>query len=286
MRHDLRLSLRCFLRVALLVAITGPLARSQNRIDVDPFDAEEVEAPQPVHAVVLNDNIIDQWLFNGINNANIGSRSRLESLLKLQVADVGRTCGTTEAQQKKLDLAGRGDIKRFFDSIEEVKRKHTPLKNDPVVIQQVYQEIQPLRVQASSGPFGAGSLFSKTLRKILSEEQAARYAAAIRERKLFRHRARIGLTVDQFNKTLGLSAAQREQFTKLLVERTRPSKILGPYDAQVLMLQIAKLPGDQIRPIFDDAQWRLLSQYLEQSKSMEVFLNQNGYVPDPDLDMK
>jgi hypothetical protein len=284
MRNDLRLSVRSLLGVSLLIATTGPLARSQVINGELSGDLEEVEiVPQPIRAAVLHDNTIDQWLFNGVNNPNTGSRSRLESLLKLQVADVGRTCGTTEAQQKKLELAGRGDIKRLVDSIEEVKRKHTPLKNDAVVINQVFQEIQPLRLSVSSGPFGEGSLFAKTLRKILSEEQAARYAAAVRERKLFRHRARINLMVEQFDKTLGLSASQRARFTRLLVERTRPSKILGPYDTQVLMLQLAKLPEDQFKPIFDDAQWRSLSAHLEQAKGMEFFLNRNGYVPDDDM---
>jgi hypothetical protein len=282
MVNDRRLWIRSLLGAVVLIAMTGPLARSQNLGDVE---VEEVEvAPQAmVRMAVLNENIIDQWIFNGVNNGANGSLSRLDSLLKLQIADVGRSCGATEAQQKKLELAGRGDIKRFFDGIEEVKRKHAPLQNDAAVIQQVYQEIQPLRLVVSSGPFGEGSLFAKTLRKILSEEQTARYVAVVRERKLFRHRARIDLAVKQFDTTLGLTAAQRERFTKVLVEQTRPSKITGPYDTQVLMLQLAKLPEDRFKPIFDEAQWRLITQYLEQAKSMEFFLDRNGYVPDADL---
>jgi hypothetical protein len=281
MRNDDRLAFRSLLGAVLLIATSGPLARSQVVIPGD--EAEEVEVvAQPVRAA-LNENVIEQWVFNGVNNGNNGSRSRLESLLKLQVADVGRTCGATEAQQKKLELAGRGDIKRFFDGIEEIKRKHAPLKNDAAVINEVFQEIQPLRVSISSGPFGEDSLFAKTLRKILSEEQAARHAAVVRDRKLFRHRARIDLVVKQFDNTLGLSAAQRERFTKLLAEQTRPAKISGPYDTQVLLLQLTKLPEDQFKPIFDAAQWRLLTQQFAQAKSMEFFLDRNGYVPDVDV---
>jgi hypothetical protein len=282
MRNDPRLSVPSLLVSALVIATTGPMAWSQNPIGGDLLEAEDVVVPQPVRMAVLNDNIIDQWLFNGVNNVNNSSRSRFESLLKLQVADVGRTCGASEAQQKKLELAGRGDIKRFFDSIEEVKRKHTPLKNDAVVINQVNQEIQPLRLSVSSGPFGESSLFAKTLRKILTEEQAARYAAEVRERKLFRHRAKIDLLIKQIDHALGLSAAQRERFSELLVEQTRPARIAGPYDTQVLMLQVAKLPESQLKPILDDAQRRTLSQILDQVKLMEVFLDRNGYVPDPD----
>ena len=45
------------------------------------------------------------------------ARFRLETILAARVDKIARQCGLTEVQKKKLLLAGRGDIKRFFDRV-------------------------------------------------------------------------------------------------------------------------------------------------------------------------
>ena len=47
-----------------------------------------------------------------------GAQSKLDSSLSLRIGGLERTCHITEAQKDKLRLAGRGDIKRFFDKVE------------------------------------------------------------------------------------------------------------------------------------------------------------------------
>src|SRR5262245_38079822 len=117
-RH--RLIGRLLTAAAILVIVGGgSCARAQ-----DDGGAEE-EAPNPapavrMHAFVMNDAQFDQWVFGNMGLANAAAaRNRLDSLLTLNVDDLERTCGLTLIQKKKLLLAGRGDIKRFFDRIEE-----------------------------------------------------------------------------------------------------------------------------------------------------------------------
>ena len=106
------------------------------------------------NAFVLNDAQFDQWVFGNMGVANAAAaRNQLDSLLTLHVEDLERTCGLTPVQKKKLLLAGRGDIKRFFDRVEE-RKKFTKNRNDQNQFQQIWQEIQPLRNSFNAGFFG------------------------------------------------------------------------------------------------------------------------------------
>ena len=67
---------------------------------------------------VLSDELFDQWAFGGRMTGNT-IRNKLDSLLTMQIEEIDRSCTLTEAQKNKLRLAGRGDMKRFLDRVEE-----------------------------------------------------------------------------------------------------------------------------------------------------------------------
>lgn len=269
--------------VSVLLALAGgPVAWAQ---DVDD-DEDEPEAPaagivqQPVW--VMSDPQFDQWVFGaGGGNAN-AARSRLESLLRLQVEDLARACKLTDEQKTKLRLAGRGDIKRYFDKVEQQRRKYRNKQYDQNEIGQVFQEIQPLQAPLRTGVFGDGSIYSKTVRNVMTPEQVQNYETSQRELRAFRYRARIELVVATLGRSVGMSADQRRQFAKVLNEETRPPREFGQNDYQVALLQAAKVPEEKLKPIFDDAQWRVLGRHFEQVRALEQVIRQNGYVPDGD----
>ena len=78
----------------------------------------------------------------------------------------------TDPQVAKLRLAGRGDIKRFFDEVRnrrdefEIARKTF---NSGLAALRRLDELSP---SYREGPFGSGSLFAKTLQKINSDRKA------------------------------------------------------------------------------------------------------------------
>ena len=59
------------------------------------------------------------------------ARARLDANLGLRIDDLDRACSITEVQKKKLKLAGLGDIKRYYDRVEDLKRKYTPARAAP-----------------------------------------------------------------------------------------------------------------------------------------------------------
>ena len=103
-----------FACTALLIAGIAPGARAQA--DDDPEEIAPQAQPQP--AFTINEVNFNQWAFGGRGDANT-IRQRLDSVLTLKVEEVERACSLTEAQSKKLRLAGRGDIKRFSDRVDE-----------------------------------------------------------------------------------------------------------------------------------------------------------------------
>jgi hypothetical protein len=259
---------------ALMVLGTGRAANAQEEVEVE--DAVVVQA-QPVFMV--NDQNFDQWIFGNVGGAD-RVRSRLVSLLTLKVEDVDRACRLSETQKEKLELAGRGDIKRFFDRVDEKRRKFVNVRHDQNQFQEIIQEIQPLQQSVQGEPFGDGSLFGKTLKKTLSGDQAARYAKAAADKRQFRYRAKVALAVAMLDNAVGFTAEQRRRFMAVLLEETKPPKIYSQYDYQVVMVQAARLPEEKLKPIFDDAQWQVLNRQFQQARGMEQFLRNHGFLPD------
>jgi hypothetical protein len=269
---------RRLLTAATLLAIvaSGISARAQDDDDED----EAPAPPAPVNAFFMNDAQFDQWVFGNMGAANAATaRTKLDSLLTLQVDDLERTCSLTSVQKKKLLLAGRGDIKRFFDRIEDIRKKFSKNRNDQNQFAQVWQEIQPFRNAFNSGFFDGGeSIFSKAIKGTLKPEQVEKHEEVVRDRVLYRYWARVDLAMELLNNEVGFTDDQRQQLVKLLREETKPPRRLGEQDYYVVLYQISRIPEAKLKPVFEDFQWRSLKRQVDQGRGMEHFLKQNGFV--------
>ena len=151
--NDLHHSIGRLLTAAALLAITfvgaGSSARAQDDDDEDEVPAQ---AQVNMNGFVMNDAQFDQWVFGNMGVANAGvARNKLDSLLTLNVEDLERTCGLTPIQKKKLLLAGRGDIKRFFDRIEDMRKKFTKSKNDQNQFSRSGRRSRPFAIRLQLG---------------------------------------------------------------------------------------------------------------------------------------
>jgi hypothetical protein len=255
----------------------------ENNVEVAPEASEdEVDevAAAPVNRAffVLNDAQFDQWVFGDPGNSR-GGRSRLDSLLSLQVDEVGRTCHVSDLDRKKLLLAGRGDIKRFFDLVEEKRRKFDKVKTDQNKVGEIYRELLPLQLALNSGLFGDGSLYAKTLKRILSSQDEVRYQNLVQEKNEFRYKARVELGVAHLEQAVGFRDEQRRKLVDLILRETRPPARFGQYDYYLVMYQTSQIPQEKIKPLFDEKQWQFLDRQLNQMRGMQHFLRQQGLLP-------
>jgi hypothetical protein len=268
-----------WLIVAILCAVgaTGRLARAQD--EDEPKPQVNAEPPRPI---MVRDDEFDRWVFSLVGGKD-AARLRLESILTTRVEKIARQCALTELQKRKLLLAGRGDIKRLFDRVEEMRAKLDGDANDPAAYLQFIEELRPLRFDSSGDVFGDGSIFSKTFKTTLTAIQSAQYEKVARDGALSRHRATTRWVVATLDTILELSSVQHGQLEALLVEQTRPPRYFGEYDYYGVLYQASKLPETKIKSILSDRQWAQLSKHIAESKRLLPTLKAGGFIPDDDV---
>ncbi len=274
-------SKNCFIAVVFLIVRSSSTGAAPDDIEAVKQDEQQVN----VQLFQMDEQNFDANVFQPSGNAK-AARTQIETRLKLQLDELQRVCGITEAQKQKLTLAASSDIKRFFDEVDRIRKKVKGGKLDQNEWNNIWQEIQPLRNRQTSGLFGDTSFFAKTVRKSLTEEQIQKYDVVVNERRKFRYRASLEVVVTNLASTVPLRHTQHEAIVKLLLDETQPPPTFGQYDQYFVMYQLEKLAEPKIKPLLDEHQWKLLEVQIQQYKGMEQFLIQNGMIPKEDEELK
>ena len=246
---------------------------------------ELVINPNGINGIVDVAASIDQAVFGTQGAQNHSPQERLELRLQKRVDLLARDAALSEDQKQKLLFAGKGDIGRFVERVEHFKTRRQTAKADVNRFDwdQLFKETQPL-VASRISLFANESLFAKTLTKVLTAEQQARYEKIERERAEFQHRTGVQLTVLRMSTALGLSGDQRQRLEQLLLTETRPgrgaNRIYPTTSFNIVYVQMAHLPAERLRPLFEPWQWRALKRKLENAVRFEEGLVRNGVVLD------
>lgn len=141
-----------------------------------------------------------------------------------------------------------------------------------------------LNTRASQRLFGDDSLLCKTLARTLDPDQAAARAKAFLEGNVVRHRRAVNAAMLTLQTNLGMTDAQCTGLAELLLSEARPPRRFGDApDVALVLFQASRVPESRIRPIFDDAQWRIMSRWMRiyvRGASGEKTLKRNGFVFD------
>ncbi|MGP0065428.1 MAG: hypothetical protein ACLQGP_17720 [Isosphaeraceae bacterium] len=262
----------------LAAMISGDLcpdrsARAQGKTD-------DEEAPAP--AFRASDRQIFDWIF--ASDGDIDSARKLtESRLKSRIDDIDHHCGLNPDQRKKLVMAGRGDIKRFFDRVQETRNRFRRRAMDQAELFRAVDEARGMGREYQATLFHSRSIFAKVLGATLAPEQANRYRRDRDEARLHRHQSRVEWAALTLQKQLFLSDGQRVRLLGVLLEETRPPRRFGPSDYYGIMYQAAKIPETRLKPIFAESEWRLLEREFVEARSQERFLKESGYLPEEDV---
>jgi hypothetical protein len=270
-----RQAVRLFVWAVVALVCAGAVARAQD--DGEPV--EQVDAiPQALRAraerarqlIRMNNKVIERRLLRQLD-AGLGSADALEKRLASRIHELHDVCHLTDPQVKKLHLAGRGDIKRYTDRLDSLVKRTT--ENDSGVDSKLALEVHDLE-KTRNRLFDDGSLFSKTVVKTLSQDQLDRIDAV----DLYRD------AVTQATRGLAglanLSTKQTEELSNLILAETRPPLRFGQSDYALVMFQASRLPESKLKPIFSEAQWKLLQQHVASWNDAEQFLRSEGFVFD------
>jgi hypothetical protein len=116
------------------------------------------------------------WIFR--TNDLDAARADLERTLKQRLEFVHTHVELTDVQMRKLELAGRGDINRFFDDCDAALNELGQGPPSPETLRDIRERCQVLRSQMLQGLHGEGSLFAKSFHTMLSDEQRRRWEAS------------------------------------------------------------------------------------------------------------
>ncbi len=267
------------LAVTMLAGIdSAPSAQAQSR--AKPFQKPEVALP-PRRFVEAE--VIETVELDGATGAEI-TPERLERRLAWEIKRLEQVYGLTPEQKKKLEVAGRGDIKRLFERIGEKeetlrriqeKRARDRDQRDAVRHARVMNEMWALTQEVPVKLFAEGSIFVKILKKTLTPEQRERYE----KDQLDFYRARVEWVVVSGLDVLQLSDDQRRRFATRIVQETRPLRRYGQHDFEAVLIQASRLPENSLKPIFDEVQWRRLLLVFGEVRRFESAVVIGGYLP-------
>jgi hypothetical protein len=133
-----------------------------------------------------------------------------------------------------------------------------------------------LSSERTSGLFGPGSLFGKTLQATLTDAQRDRYDAEERARSFQTIEGILGSSLPG-NINLNLPDSVRRKLALLIADR-RPPIPSSPYLPYLVILQAGELE-QEIRPLMDAAQWERFQLAWTQARRVEPTLRNLGFWP-------
>jgi hypothetical protein len=218
----------------------------------------------------------DQWVLQGRTRVQI--ETAIKQSLALQMEAVGRACQLTATQREKLQLAGELDVKRTSRAIDELREKFNTAAHDQNTYSRLINEGSTMQMALQSGIYGEASLFQKVVHQTLTREQSLGYERQERERRRFRYQAKVELVLSNLEGSISLTADERQQLVKLVVEETEPPKKFGQYDTYFVFVQLGKLPEAKLKSVLDDGQRKSLKKLADRFRGMEQTLKMQGYM--------
>lgn len=233
--------------------------------------------------ITISENQVEQWIFR-TSNGNSTARERLQDALQTQINLVATSTGLNDEQRRRLEIAGKGDIARFYGTVELLKRKYPGGTLSQEKFNQMWTDIQPLTNRLSAGLHGRRSLFEKVLPVILDESQWGTYSAEIQARQARHYRAKIEAAVVILDQRVPMTDDQRKRFVSVALEKSTPPAVFGQNDFYVILWKMSQLPETDLKPIFDEKEWKVLSAQFDQVRQMRGWIEQQeaGLDDDPD----
>lgn len=235
----------------------------------EPGDPDEVVLPQ-VAVPAPPEFDVAHWIYGGRSVEE--TKKGFESALDQGIGRFDRKYGLTPAQRKKLQLAGRHDIRRFFDRVDglsaEVRRANG---NWHAAAGTPIDDLRRTVRSPHSNLFGDGSMLAKTMRKNVTAEQVAGHEKS-------EYRKKVEWMAEVLHGRLVLGDDQRRRLVELVVEETPPLKHHGNHDYDAIMFQMSRLPREKLRAFLDDNQYRALGLRFEQARRLEGVLVSEGYL--------
>ena len=231
---------------------------------IAPVRAEDEAIAFPPLRVVIADEEFDERPVGVGWSEKLPARCAAE--LAQEIDQLDRACTLTDVQKRKLQLAGRGDIKGLVDRVNEFRARYIGVPLTEEQRREVLTQALRLRSTNRWDLFGDGSLFRKMLEKLLTDEQVGRIVEWVVSEWDLRVRG------------VNLAPESRERLAGLLRAKSHPPLGWSYYTYHVLTLQMAELEAD-VQPLVAQAEWTVFQQQFAEARKLEPKLREVGAWP-------
>lgn len=254
------MSARTLVLVVISMLAVAPLARAQPvAIGMDQFDS---------------------WMFNRLKNET-AARAAFRDRIDLEVEQLANSADLDDRQVAKIRLAGKGDIKRFFDDVNQARRKFLAMGNlHQNQVNEAYQLAMPLAQRIGRGLFDKDSLLKKVANTTPNPQQTARLRERAEHRQKRQREIAINSYVAMLGRSIPLTSDQRGRLTEHIAESVVMDDPGAPYASQLIAYRLSQGQTKKLQEIFDDNQWKALEATLDRAKGMEAVLKQQGLIDD------
>jgi hypothetical protein len=278
---------RCLFVLALLFvsAVVAGRADAEDPVEAVVFEPRYILTEQNFDQRLFRTNVLADGNGNVVVRAARSAndlRHQMETVLENELNDIANDCFLTEGQKKKVMLAGRGDIVRFFERVDELRRKSTNKELSQQQYSQVMLDLQSLSYVPQFMSANESSLFRKALRKTMTAEQLERYRTMERSRQIKAIEMALA-NFDRVSNRSKLSEANRQKFIETMLTHGRIPKTPNPLASPMVLLEAVRLE-QQIRPLFTDYQWERFQTQTALSKNLEPIMRRAGIWPMPASD--
>ena len=202
----------------------------------------------------------------------LGARKKCEDSLQAELEHVAAAMKLGPEQMKKLELAGRIDIHRFFEEYKAIKRTlpFGTVNRDQwqATFGKAQEAVGPLRERFTSGLHGEDSLFMKAIHSTLGESQRRKLASAMADQALETYRNQIRVTLALLDRRTPMTEDQRSRILDLMVRKTEP--IRGDAYFQMKVLTRMGQVEEELRQILTPEEWEVWKTLIGMSsKSVE-----------------
>ena len=241
----------------------------------------------------------DSWVFEAIDGSD-DPLSALQEQCNLELTRISQTIELRNDQKERLQLAGQGDINRFYRRVELARKRFLALSkqdadleeanddedDDPFgnanedVFEDVYALTEPLQKELENGLFGPGSLFHKAAKNALDPEQIDLLEQRASQLMKLRIENAVRVFVAKLGWRMPLTADQRLKVTEILLRDIKSVGDAGPYTNFVVLYHFSKVPREQYEAIFNEHQMRKIALLLEEGQNLREDLEQEGLLQD------
>ena len=242
---------------AFLLANIGFVCAGLDAAD-DVLEGLRIE-PRLNQVQFASDTTFDEWVFS---NKSDRFQNEIEALLESRVEEIRKRFRLAESNREKLKLAARGDVNRYLDELEELRRRfEASLKDNKGIegnrgMHLATSEWALVRKEATRFRTRHRQLFD---RNSLVWKVATRIAA---EEDLKRRRLSISLVVREITSSVELDREQEQTLGTLLQGELRTTRVHKDLDTVLVGYKCSLIPVETLKSVIHDDQLPQVQQVL------------------------